>query len=418
MTIDMDYYRKINGMFGTVSKIDYLQKQATKSVNKAHSHVLSTFEILVNSDKAEDIVVDNTTNTKCIFDYSKTSKDTKTELASYTKEMWIEVGIISVGSVVKHTDKVSLIENTYIVVSKQEDSNGYDLCYIQRCNNTLQFYDSSSTLHSIPCIISKGLISLDEQKVISTLDSEIAIQISNTSITRQIGMNDVFKIGMRNYSVTDINDITVNGLLLIKMQYSEVEQVFPVYSLTILNGDSIQVNKNDPLTINAQVKIDGIIVSIVPDLIFSSSDITKATINSITGVVTILDVGNVVFSCKLASDLSVLDTISVEIIEEIQNNFTYTITANTTPITEVKSGQTKTYTAHKFNNGIEIVDAEFNWSVVSGITPIDKYVFTVLNNTQSTIKANAYVYYIDLFATDRDLPENSISVNIKLRSVM
>jgi len=319
---------------------------------------------------------------------------------------------ISIGEIVEFDN------SNWICVNGDTTSKISDVGIIERSNNTLKFYDENSILYDVPCIVGKGLISLDEQKVISTLDSEIAIQISNTSITRQIGMNDVFKIGMRNYSVTDINDITVNGLLLIKMQYSEVEQVFPVYSLTILNGDSIQVNKNDPLTINAQVKIDGIIVSIVPDLIFSSSDITKATINSITGVVTILDVGNVVFSCKLASDLSVLDTISVEIIEEIQNNFTYTITANTTPITEVKSGQTKTYTAHKFNNGIEIVDAEFNWSVVSGITPIDKYVFTVLNNTQSTIKANAYVYYIDLFATDRDLPENSISVNIKLRSVM
>ena len=111
-------------------------------------------------------------------------------------------------------------------------------------------------------------------------------------------MNYVFKIGLRNYTVTDINDITVNGLLLIKMVYSEVEQVFPSYSLTILNGTSIQVNENDPLTINAQVKIDGVILSPMPNLVFSSSDITKATISS-TGVVTILDVGNVVFSCEL-----------------------------------------------------------------------------------------------------------------------
>ena len=46
-------------------------------------------------------------------------------------------------------------------------------------------------------------------KIISTLDSEIAIQISDTDITRQIEMNYVFRIGMRNYSVVNIDDITV-----------------------------------------------------------------------------------------------------------------------------------------------------------------------------------------------------------------
>jgi len=351
MTIDMDYYRKINGMFGTVSKIDYLQKQATKSVNKAHSHVLSTFEILVNSDKAEDIVVDNTTNTKCIFDYSKTSKDTKTELASYTKEMWIEVGIISVGSVVKHTDKVSLIENTYIVVSKQEDSNGYDLCYIQRCNNTLQFYDSSSTLHSIPCIISKGLISLDEQKVISTLDSEIAIQISNTSITRQIPMNYVFKIGLRDYTVTDINDITVNGLLLIKMVYSEVEQVVPSYSLTILNGDSIQADINTPVQLNIQVK-DRETVIASPLLNFTSSNNLIATVSN-TGLVSFLSVGNVNISCKLDNDNLIQDSIEIEIVEEEQHNYTAEINGSISIIKTYSS----TYTCTFKDNGIAITDS-------------------------------------------------------------
>ena len=386
MTIDMDYYRKINGLFGTSSKTDYLQKQATKSVNKAHGHALSTFMVLINSDIAEDIVVDDTINIKCIFDYSKTSKDTKTELASYIKEMWIEVGIISVGSVVKYTDKVSLIENTYIVVSKQEDSKGYDLCYIQRSNNTLLFYDSSSTLHSIPCIISKGSISLDEQKIISTLDSEVAIQISNTSITRQIPMNYVFKIGLRNYTVTDINDITVNGLLLIKMVYSEVEQIIPSYSLTILNGDLIQVNENDQLTINAQVKIDGIIASPMPNLLFSSSNIAKATINSITGVVTILDVGNVVFSCKMENDLSVMDEINVEIVEVSIENKTVEISGSTSII----KTYTKEYLAVFKNNGLSIVKESSFWLTGIDNLPTSLAVITSQNAVNNTceIKGN------------------------------
>jgi len=288
---------------------------------------------------------------------------------------------ISIGEIVEFDN------SNWICVMNDTTSKISDVGIIERCNNTLQFYDSTSTLHSIPCIISKGSISLDEQKIISTLDSEVAIQISNTTITRQIPMNYVFKIGLRNYTVTDINDITVNGLLILRMVYSEVEQIFPIYSVEILNGDSIQVNENDLLTINAQVKIDGVIVSTVPDLVFSSSDITKATINSITGIVTILDVGNVVFSCKLASDLSVMDDINVEIVSVPQNNYTVEISGSTSII----KTYTKEYLAVFKNNGLSIVKESSFW--LTGIDNLSTTLATItsqnaVNNT-CVIKGNS-----------------------------
>ena len=259
-------------------------------------------------------------------------------------------------------------------------------CIIERCSNTLKFYDKNSILYEIPCIVTKGSIGLDEQKIISTLDSEIAIQISNTSITRQIKINDVYKIGLRNYSVNDINDITINGLLLMKMVYSEVSQQIPTFTLEILNGDSIQVNENDPLTINAQVKIDGIIVSTVPNLIFSSNDITKATINSSTGVVTILDVGNVVFSCKLENDLSVMDDINVEIVEVPIDNKTVEISGSTSII----KTYTKEYLALFKNNGLSIVKESSFWLTGIDNLPTTLSIITSQNSVSNTciIKGN------------------------------
>jgi len=330
----------------------------------------------------------------------------------YDKKIHMPVDtIVNTGSIVEWEG------NKWIIVSNIDNLQAYKTASMIKSNNTLQFYDSTSTLHSIPCIISKGSISLDEQKIISTLDSEIAIQISNTSITRQIKINDVYKIGLRNYSVTDINDITINGLLLMKMVYSEVSQQIPTFTLEILNGNSIQVNENDPLTINAQVKIDGIIPSTMPDLLFSSSDITKATINSSTGVVIILNVGNVVFSCKMANDSSVMDTISVEIVSVAQDNYTYSLIGNILPDIEIKTGVTKTYTAHKFNNGIEVMDAIFDFSIIAGTTPSSAYVFSVLSGNSCSIKCNSYTYYVTLRGTDVGNGEVVEKV-IKLRSVM
>ena len=288
--------------------------------------------------------------------------------------------VVNTGSIVEWEG------SKWIIVSNIDNLQAYKTASMIKSNNTIKFYDSTSTIHSIPCIISKGSISLDEQKIISTLDSEIAIQISDTDITRQIEMNYVFRIGMRNYSVVNIDDITVNGLLLIKMVYSEVEQVFPSYSLTILNGDSIQVNENDPLTINAQVKIDGVIVSPTPNLIFSSNNITKAIINSITGVVTILDVGNVVFSCKMENDLTVMDEINVEIVEVPIENKTVEISGSTSII----KTYSKEYLAIFKNNGLPIVKESSFW--LTGIDNLPTTLATItsqnaVNNT-CIIKGN------------------------------
>ena len=398
MTIDMDYYRKINGLIGTTSKVDYLQKQAIKSVNNAHNHVLSTFDVLISSDIAEDIIVDNTTNIKCIFDYSKTSKDTKTELSSYTKEMWIEVGITSVGSIIKHTDKVSLIENTYIVVSKQEDSKGYDLCYIQRSNNTLLFYDSSSTLHSIPCIISKGSISLDEQKIISTLDSEIAVQISNTSITRQIKINNVYRIGLRNYTVTDINDITIPGLLLLKMVYSEVEQVIPThnYSIDILNGISASITQNETLQLNVSITDNSIEISPTPIISYVSSDESVCTVDSSGLVTAINSEGNCTI---IVTYQNVSDSIELLVVTEIQHNYT----VNIVPSGILKVGQTITAVAQFMDNGVVTGDIATQWKLFAddGVSTTTLATITPLGNNCS-IKAGTSIGYVRLYVENEN----------------
>jgi len=280
--------------------------------------------------------------------------------------------VVKTGSIVKWDNR------TFLVVTKPESNQAYLSTKILESNNTLQFYDSSSTLHTIPCIISKGSISLDEQKIISTLDSEIAVQISNTSITRQIPMNYVFKIGMRNYTVVNIDDITVNGLLLIKMVYSEVEQVFPSYSLTILNGDSIQADLNTPVQLNIQVKDRETIIT-SPLLTFSSSNNLIATVSN-TGLVSFLSVGNVSISCKLDNDNLIQDSIEIEVVEEEQHNYTAVISGSTSII----KTYTKEYLAVFKNNGLSIVKESSFW--LTGIDNLPTTLATItlqnsLNNT-------------------------------------
>jgi len=383
----------------------WISSDSNYSKEEIVSDVKENFDIRrYYSAEGKSVTIDNTTTQVIIQSHLNPLNEGK-----YDKKIHMPIEtVVNTGSIVEWEN------NKWIIVSNIDNLQAYKTASMIKSNNTLQFYDSSSTLHIIPCIISKGSISLDEQKIISTLDSEIAIQISDTSITRQIPMNYVFKIGMRSWKVTNIDDITVNGLLLIKMVYSEVEQVFPSYSLTILNGDSIQVNENDPLTINAQVKIDGIIASTVPNLIFSSSDITKATINSITGVVTILGVGNVVFSCKMENDLNVMDTINVEIVSVPQDNFSVLVSGSVSIIKTYSS----TYTCVFRNNGIIVnnIVSEFYILADDGVSA------TILASVVSQDGINCVVKglnlgYVRLFARSLDGSIVSDGFRIQVKSL-
>jgi len=293
------------------------------------------------SNEGSSVMIDDITTQVIIQSHLNPLNEGK-----YDKKIHMPIDtIVNTGSIVEWEG------NKWIIVSNIDNLQAYKTVSMIKSNNTIKFYDSSSTLHTIPCIISKGSISLDEQKIISTLDSEIAVQISNTSITRQIPMNYVFKIGLRNYMVVNIDDITVNGLLLIKMAYSEVEQVFPSYSLTILNGDSIQADINTQVQLNIQVKDRETIIT-SPLLTFASSNNLIATVSS-TGLVSFLSVGNVVISCKLDNDNLIQDSIGIEIVEEEQHNLTVEVSGSISIIKTYSS----TYTCTFKDNGIAITDS-------------------------------------------------------------
>lgn len=137
------------------------------------------------------------------------------------------------------------------------------------------------------------------------------------------------------------------------------------------------------------------------------------------GYVTPVSVGNVSIKVELESDETVSDSIAITI-EEVPVIETYTLelTGSVQPDTEIKSGQSKTYTCVKKNSsGVVVEGAEFDFTIDPGSTPASAYTFTVVDNVSCTIKCNQSLYYIDLIATDRADNTLTVSKNIKLRAV-
>lgn len=255
---------------------------------------------------------------------------------------------IKTGSLVEHEGK------TFIVVSKINNNSAYKYANIHESNNTLKFYDQNSILYEVPCIVGdKVQIKTEETKYITTVSNELYLTLPHTTITEQINVNDVYKIGLHSYKIESLpDDVYIKGLLVFKLAYSEVEQVIPVFSVQILNGNILSTNTTTPIQLNVQTLKDNVVLSPTLPLTYSSSNTLVATVSS-SGLVTPLITGSVNISVKLTSDATVSDSITITVVEVPQNNYTVEISGSVSII----KGSSSTYNCVFKNNGIAITDS-------------------------------------------------------------
>lgn len=249
-------------------------------------------------------------------------------------------------------DLVEFNNSKWLCTEEDNNSPIYGIGLISKCNSVLNI-DKVNIVTQIPCIVETGInlykLGTDDTKFISEPLTTIIARVQNNNITSQIKRNDKYKLKTQTYEVIDINDDIQPGLIVLKLEYSTEQQILPVYTLTILNGNSIQIAQSQSLTINVQVTSDGEIVS-SPSLTYSSSDETIATINE-NGFVTILDVGTITITVCLASDESVSDSIVVEVVADEQHNYTAEINNGSTSIVKDKSAN---YTCIFKDNGVQM----------------------------------------------------------------
>jgi len=292
-------------------------------------------------------------------------------------------------------------------------------CVVQQCGGNFVFVNNHVS-YTVPYVLStagQGMgLDSDVMKYISEISNFVFMRIPDNNSTRLIEINDIVRLGRRSYKIVADSDIINPGLIIFKLEVVVESAITHVFTVDILNGSSLQIGRTQPLTINAELKDNDVVVS-SPQLTYSSSNTSVATINS-SGVVTILTVGSVVFTVALTSDSSVKDTINVEIIESTQTNYTYEIISNISPSSEVKYNQTKVFTASRYKNGVLETGVNFTFEVIPGTTPTNKYELLTLSGNTASLKTLGYSYFVDLKATDQEFPTKSVLINIKLRSVL
>ena len=308
-------------------------------------------------------------------------------------------------------DIVDFDGSKWICTETDTTSQVSNVGIITRCNNnTLNFYDQSHILHQIPCIIQSNInLDTDQTTYIESPSTTIILKIPNNEITRQIKRGEIYKIGLQSYEIKDINDIVEPGILKMEIEYSQEVQEEHLYTLKILNGNSVDIQESTTLQLNINVFDNETLISPTPSLTFTSSNTGICTVNS-SGLVTALsNIGSCNITVKLTSDNTILDTITINVIEVPQDNITYELLGNA----DIIKNYSQNYIAKKYNNGILVENAEFTFSIIPGNTPVNAYVLNVIDSDQCSITANLTTYYIVLRAVDNSNGE-FVEKSIKL----
>ncbi len=104
-------------------------------------------------------------------------------------------------------------------------------CIIGKCNNTVSLY-RDGVKYRYPILVEDQLrlyqLGVDEGRYITEPSSVKVFRVSLDDITCTIKRGDVYKIGMGNYKITDVDDVLNPGIIVIKMKFSQEKQDEPI----------------------------------------------------------------------------------------------------------------------------------------------------------------------------------------------
>ena len=292
-------------------------------------------------------------------------------------------------------------------------------CMVIKCNSTINIFKNNQ-LHIVPCAVETRAklysMTLDQNRHLTEVEDVIIVRVSNNNATDLIQINDIYKIGKRwNYKVTNLSDVIEPGILLLKMQIVPEQQNLPTFSINILNGNNLDIQQSSTLQLNVQVLADNIPLSPTPELIFESSDESIVTVDE-NGLVTASDlIDNAIITVTLASDTTIQQSVNINVIENVVDNYTVSISG----ANSINRGSTSNYSCVFKNNGLPITEQSvFYLTADDGVNSTTLAEIVSQDSVANTcvIKGNN-VGYVRLFVRNIDNTIVSDGFRIQIRNV-
>lgn len=243
MSFDLEYYQKINNMYGTKSKKDVQLYHLKNQINNRFTDTIDCYEVGIN-DGVMELLIIRTKN-----DYIKSIKARPFD-------------DFNVG------DYVNWESNEWMVTSKDEGNQVYTTGKMQLCNWTLKWQDETGVILSYPCITSSSSIGEDSDKVLTLPSNQKYILLPFNEHTSKLKADKRFFVDRKNpptpYKIIGDTDTTsYNGLIQILVEANELMPGVDNVELGICNYVKSDVtlppkdNTYSSVSINGNLNIGG-----------------------------------------------------------------------------------------------------------------------------------------------------------------
>jgi len=318
----------------------------------------------------------------------------------------------------KRGDYITWDKEKWLIISEIAHKRfSYYKGIIQKCNYVVKF-NLKGIIKEIPCILDSRYFDVETGKYFPMSTGKIILIMP---YNREIPINQRF-IKMGNAFKVISSDFTQNGLSiftcdsdLITPEDDLINEVADaskyIFTISITNGETANVVVNGTLQLNVELKLNGEVVT-DKKIVFNTSDSDIAIVDG-QGLVTGINEGTCLVSAFMEEMPNIRTSIKITVQETIQDSFTYELLGDA----EIKKGYTKIYKANKYNNGILVDDAHFDFTIIPGTTPASAYTLEVISDTECSITCNASLYNIVLKATDGADSTHYVEKAILLRAV-
>lgn len=244
---------------------------------------------------------------------------------------------------------------------------------MRKCNFTIKF-NFLGNIKPFPSILETKVLDIESGQYVTLPIGKIIVMLQDNVDTRDIILGQRFLIMGQAWKVMGI-DKSKNGLITLNCEddlfnanddkVNEIAdrwqyEITHTYILTITNSDTAAVNINDILIVNVTVTDNGVTMT-NPDITYLSSDSNIVSVDN-SGQAMGINLGTATITAQMTNNPSVNDTLQVTV-QEAPVSHNYSIVIN--GLATIKLGQTQSYTATFYDNGVEVTDQSGTWSIAS-----------------------------------------------------
>lgn len=369
----------------------------------------SLFDMAKNSLEGYDIEINGIPSKVVIVE--KFSNNLSGDL----KRIISDVDRIKIGDLITHKQK------NWLVIIPEDDNIISQSFVMKLCPSSLKWLNENGQIveawFTLKTDVSTTL-GIEDGRVISLPQERRNIIISKNVDTEKIIKGKRFIFDNRAWEVKSINGLNdgLIELILEESQFSEYDNKelriadyhnnLPSYSISILNGNFISIRQDEQLQIQVEVKNKDIVID-NPIVTYSVSDESIAMIDE-NGLLSPISQGQVIVTATFEN---VSATLTVVIEDVVQDNKSVEILG----ASEIKFGQSLTYTCTFKNNGIPYDDEGiFSITADDGVSSTTLVSITSQINNSCTIKAGSKAGYVRLHVANGDgSVSNSLRIQVK-----